>query len=176
MAEVTRVPLQPIRKGSLTKLWLGIALLVLLAAALAWAAAPNVKRLEGGVALVTLEEGEGANPGPTDYVLVNYVGTLGDGRMFDQGQAAPMQVNRVVPGFSTALQAMQTGGRYRITIPADQAYGEQGAGPIPPNSDLTFEVELLEHHTEAEIMQMMQQQQMMQQMQQQGAPPPQPPQ
>ncbi len=175
MAEVTRVPLQPIRKGSLTKLWLGVVALLLVGAAVAWAAAPNVQRLADGVTMVTLEEGKGLNPGPADYVLVNYIGSLPDGTVFDQGEAAPMQVNRVVPGFSTALQAMQVGGSYRINIPSDQAYGEQGGGPIPPNSDLTFEVDLLEHHTEAEVMQMMQQQQMMQMLQQQQGgqvPPP----
>ncbi len=171
MTEITRVPLQPIGKGSLTRLWLGVLVAVLLAAGLAWLAAPSFKALANGVTIETLEEGEGGNPGPTDFALVNYRGTLPDGTVFDEGQQTPMPVNQVVPGFSTALQAMQAGGRYRVQIPADQAYGEAGGGPIPPNTDLTFEVDLIEFRTRDEVMQMQQQmmqQQMMQQMMQQG--------
>lgn len=172
MSEVTRVPLQPIQRGSLTKLWLGIAVLVLVAAGIAFAAAPDWEELPGGVTMVTLEEGEGDNPAATDIALVDYKGTLGDGTVFDQNQGVPMQIDAVVPGFSIALQNMQPGGRYRIQIPAEQAYGAEGAGLIPPHSDLTFEVALLEFRSQAEIMQMMQQQQMMQQLQQGlGAPP-----
>ena len=171
MTEITRVPLQPIGKGSLSRLWLGVLVAVLLAAGLAWLAAPSFKALTGGVTIETLKEGEGGNPGPTDFALVNYRGTLPDGTVFDEGQQTPMPVNQVVPGFSTALQAMQAGGRYRIQIPADQAYGEAGGGPIPPNTDLTFEVDLIEFRSREEVMQMQQQmmqQQMMQQMMQQG--------
>ena len=170
MTEITRVPLQPIGKGSLTKLWLGVAFAVLLAAGLAWLAAPKARSLAGGVTIETIEAGEGNSPGATDFALVNYRGTLPDGTVFDEGEQVPMPVNQVVPGFSTALQAMQPGGRYRVHIPADQGYGAQGGGPIPPNTDLAFEVDLLEFRTQQEVMQMQQQmmqQQMMQQMMQQ---------
>jgi len=173
MTEITRVPLQPIAKGSLAKLWIGVVLVLLIAAGVAWAAAPSVRTLKDGVTIETLAAGDGPNPGATDYALVNYRGMLPDGTVFDENQQAPMAVDQVVPGFSTALQAMQAGGRYRVQIPAAQGYGAQGGGPIPPNSDLTFEVELLEFRTREEIMQMQQQmmqQQMMQQMMQGGAP------
>jgi len=177
MTEITRVPLQPLPKGSLTKLWLGIAAAVLVAAGVAWAAAPDFDTLANGVTMETIEAGEGDSPGATDFALVNYRGTLPDGTVFDEGQQVPMQVDQVVPGFSTALQAMQPGGRYRVQIPAEQAYGADvpPGGPIPPNTDLTFEVDLIEHRTREEVMQMQQQmmqQQMMQQMLQgQGAAP-----
>ena len=179
MTEITRVPLQPIGKGSLTKLWLGVAVAVLLAAGLAWLSAPKARALPGGVTIETIEAGEGNSPGATDFALVNYRGTLPDGTVFDEGQQVPMPVNQVVPGFSTGLQAMQSGGRYRLQIPAEQAYGAQGSPPaIPPNTDLTFEVDLLEFRTQQEVMQMQQQmmqqqmlQQMMQQQQGQGAAP-----
>lgn len=177
MTEITRVPLRPIAKGSLTKLWIGVVVAVLLAAIVAWWVAPKSRQLAGGVTIETIEAGEGASPGPTDFALVNYRGTLPDGTVFDEGQQTPMQVNQLIPGFSTALQAMQAGGRYRIQIPSDQGYGEQGGGPIPPNTDLTFEVDLIEFRTQQEVMQMQQQmmqQQMLQQMMQQqgqgGAP------
>jgi FKBP-type peptidyl-prolyl cis-trans isomerase FkpA len=173
MTEITRVPLQPIGKGSLSRLWIGVLAAVLLAAGLAWFAAPKSNSLAGGVRMETLQAGDGPSPGPTDFALVNYRGTLPDGKAFDEGQQVPMAVNQVVPGFSTALQAMQAGGRYRVQIPADQGYGADvpPGGPIPPNTDLTFEVELLEFRTREEVMQMQQQmlqQQMMQQMMQQG--------
>lgn len=174
MTEITRVPLRPIGKGSLTRLWLGVGAAVLLAIGVAWSVAPKYKSLTGGVTIETLKAGDGANPGPTDFALVNYRGTLPDGTVFDEGQQTPMQVNQVVPGFSTALQAMQQGGRYRVQIPSDQAYGSAvpPGGPIPPNTDLTFEVDLLEFRTQAEVQQMqqqmMQQQMMQQMMQQQG--------
>ena len=170
MTELTRVPIQPIAKGSLTRLWLGVAVAVLVAVLLAWWAAPHLRSLSDGVTMETLVAGEGGTPGTTDFVLVNYRGTLPDGSVFDEGQAVPMGVDQVIPGFSTALQAMQPGGRYRVHIPSEQAYGETGGGPIPPNTDLTFEVDLLEFRSRDEVMQMqqemLQQQQMMEQLQQ----------
>jgi FKBP-type peptidyl-prolyl cis-trans isomerase FkpA len=87
-----------------------------------------------------------------------------------------MPVEGVIPGFSQGLQKMQRGGKYRIEIPAAMAYGaseqkNQATGEvvIPANSDLVFEVELLDFKNAAEIEQ---QRQMIQQMQQQmqGAP------
>jgi len=173
MTEITRVPLQPIAKGSLTRLWIGIVIVLLAAAGVAWAAVPKVQTLAEGVTIETLTEGTGPNPGATDFALVNYRGMLDDGTVFDENQQAPMPVDQVVPGFSTALQAMQAGGRYRVKIPAAQGYGAQGSGPggpIPPNADLTFEVELIEFRTREEIMQMQQQMMMQQMMQGGGAP------
>ncbi len=153
MAEVTRVPLQPIGKGILTKLWIGIAIAVLLAAGVAWAS-----RYEG-VTVDTLAAGEGPSPSMDDIVLVNYEGRLPDGTVFDSGEQAAMPVGGVVPGFADALTRMQTGGRYVVNIPADLAYGDEGAGGgvIPPGSDLEFTVELLEFRSQAEIQAMQEQ-------------------
>jgi FKBP-type peptidyl-prolyl cis-trans isomerase FkpA len=187
MVEPTRVPLQPIRKGSLTKIWLGIIVVILVAAAVAWLNVPHAKRLAGGVTIETLQEGKGPSPTTTDIALINYKGMLASGKQFDQGQGVPMPVTGVVPGFSTALQAMQAGGKYRIRIPAAQAYGAEekrnqqtGEVVIPANSDLVFDVDMIEFKSQQEVLQMMQQQQLQQQMQQQqggagaapGAPPP----
>lgn len=176
MTEVTRVPLQPIAKGSLTKLWLGVIIAILIGAGVAWAAAPHVKTLAGGTTVETLKQGEGPSPTKADIALVNYKGELTNGKVFDQSQNAPLQVDGVVPGFSEALQVMQKGGKYRVRIPADQGYGadeksnpQTGEVVIPANSDLVFEVELVDFRSQQEIMRMMQQQQMMQQMQQGGA-------
>lgn len=176
MVEPTRVPLQPIRKGSLTKLWAGVILVLLVAAAFAWFNVPHAKKLAGGVTLETLQEGKGPSPTTSDIALINYKGMLGDGKVFDQGQGVPMPVTGVVPGFSTGLQAMQAGGKYRLRIPAEQAYGSEekrnqqtGEVVIPANSDLVFDIDLLEFRNQEEVLRMMQQQQMMQQMQQGGA-------
>ncbi len=160
MAEVTRVPLQPIAKGSLTKLWLGVLIAVLVGGALAWSAMPK------GLSVETIVAGEGEMPGPEDVVFVNYKGTLADtGEMFDQSQDVPLPVEgifpegnplplaRMLPGFRDGAVQMQRGGEYKLFIPADQAYGDsppEGA-PIPPGADLVFEVELIDFMTEEEF-------------------------
>lgn len=99
--------------------------------------------------------GTGRVPTAEELVLVNYTGRLPDGTVFDSGQSAIFFVNQLVPGFTQGLLQMRSGGRYRLFIPADLAYGAQGAGPIPPNSDLVFEVELIATNRLAEIAGMM---------------------
>lgn len=157
MSEITRVPLQPIGKGALGKLWLGVMAAALAAGGIAWAAKPPM------VNVATLTAGEGPSPTLDDVVIVNYKGTLADGKVFDQGQA-PFPLKGVIPGFTMALQQMQKGGKYKVQIPSELGYGEKGIGPIPPNADLTFDVEVMAIMN-AEQFQMMQQMQAMQQMQ-----------
>ena len=146
-------------------------LVLVIAVGAAWLAAPHVQRLDGGVTMQTLKPGKGPSPTGSDIALINYKGMLSNGKVFDQGQQVPMPVTGVVPGFSTALQAMQAGGSYRVHIPADKGYGSEekrnqsGEVVIPANSDLTFDVDLLEFRSQQEIMQMMQQQQLQQQLQ-----------
>ncbi|KPH59586.1 FKBP-type peptidyl-prolyl cis-trans isomerase [Novosphingobium sp. ST904] len=103
------------------------------------------------VVVTTLTAGQGAKPTREDYVLVNYKGMLKDGTVFDQNEQMPMALGEVVPGFADGLVQMQRGGSYRILIPAELAYGAEGGGPIPPNSDLVFEVTLLDFKTRAEL-------------------------
>ncbi|WP_420605690.1 FKBP-type peptidyl-prolyl cis-trans isomerase [Novosphingopyxis sp.] len=178
---VTAVPIRPVKQGTLTTFWIGIAVLVAVAALLVWlgTASFNAKgdALPGGATIETLTEGEGPSPAADDFVLVNYTGKLRDGTVFDQGERAPLQVDGVIPGFSQGLQKMQKGGKYRLHIPADQAYGAEeksdpqtGKAVIPANSDLVFDVELVDFKSKAEVMQL-QQQMMMQQMMQQGGQP-----
>jgi FKBP-type peptidyl-prolyl cis-trans isomerase FklB len=108
----------------------------------------GVKTTASGLQYEVITEGKGAAPKPTDMVKVNYEGKLVDGKVFDssiqRGEPASFRLNQVIPGWTEGLQLMKTGSKYRFTIPAALAYGEQGAGPIPPNSVLVFEVELLE--------------------------------
>jgi FKBP-type peptidyl-prolyl cis-trans isomerase FklB len=80
-------------------------------------------------------------------VSTHYHGTLIDGSVFDssveRGQPASFAVNRVIPGWTEALQLMSVGSKWRLFIPPELAYGDRAAGSIPPNSTLIFEVELL---------------------------------
>jgi FKBP-type peptidyl-prolyl cis-trans isomerase FkpA len=170
MSEITRVPLQPIGKGSLTKIWLGVIAALLIGGTTAWAVRYQ------GLVVETLTAGEGPSPALTDVVLVNYVGHLPSGKEFDKGQKVAMPVEGVIPGFSQGLQKMQRKGKYKLIIPAALAYGAQeqknqstGEVVIPANSDLVFDVELVDFKSAAEIEQ---QRQMLQQLRQQmgGAP------
>lgn len=168
MTEITRVPLQPIAKGALTKIWLGVVAIALAAGGVAYAALPP------SVEVKQLTAGSGTSPTMEDVVLINYKGMLKDGTVFDQNQNYPNPVAQFVPGFTKALLKMQRGGKYHVEIPSELAYGATPppGSPIPANADLAFEVELLDFKSLAEIQQqqrIMQQLQQMQ-MQQQGAP------
>lgn len=103
---------------------------------------------ESGLQYSVITKAEGPKPKAEDTVTVHYVGTLIDGTEFDssvkRGQPATFPLNRVIPGWTEGLQLMSVGEKYKFVIPADLAYGEQGAGSIPPGSTLLFDVELLE--------------------------------
>jgi FKBP-type peptidyl-prolyl cis-trans isomerase FkpA len=165
MTEITRVPLQPLAKGSKSKLWLGAIVAVALGGAVAGAARPAM------VDVKTLRPGTGASPTLADVVLVNYVGRLSDGTVFEQQNKVPVLMQGMIPGFVKALQQTQAGGKYVVHIPAKMAYGDHAAGPIPANSDLTFEIEVLQFANRAQLeAQQRMMEQMMRQQQGRGAP------
>ena len=108
----------------------------------------GVKTTADGLQYKVEKEGTGANPKATDTVKVNYRGTTIDGKEFDssykRGEPATFPVNRVIKGWTEALQLMKVGSKYKLFIPAELAYGERGAGAdIGPDSTLIFDVELL---------------------------------
>lgn len=110
--------------------------------------AKDVKTTESGLQYIVEKEGTGASPKATDTVKVHYRGTLIDGTEFDssykRNEPAVFPVGGVIKGWTEALQKMKVGGKWKLFIPADLAYGEQGQPPvIPPASVLIFEVELL---------------------------------
>jgi len=110
---------------------------------------PGVITLEDGLQYQVITNGTGATPTPNDIVTVNYRGTLIDGSEFDssykRGQPAQFQVGGVIRGWTEALGKMKIGSKWKLFIPSDLAYGEQGHPPvIPGNSTLIFEVELLD--------------------------------
>ena len=109
----------------------------------------GVKTTASGLQYRVEKEGNGPMPKATDTVKVNYKGTTIDGTEFDssykRGTPASFPVNRVIKGWTEALQLMKVGSKYQLVIPAELAYGEKGAGSdIGPNATLLFEVELLE--------------------------------
>ena len=105
-----------------------------------------------GLGSTMLRVGSGARPGKGDVVLVNYIGYLSaTGAVFDQGMRSPLPVDGVIPGFSQGLQTMARSGVARFCIPAAMGYGARASGPIPANSDLVFQVELLDFKTAAEV-------------------------
>jgi len=104
---------------------------------------------ESGLQYEILEAGDGDKPAVDSVVLTHYHGTLIDGTVFDssveRGQPAEFPVNRVIPGWTEALQLMPKGSKWRLYIPQELAYGAQGSGgKIAPYSALVFDVELLE--------------------------------
>ena len=155
---VTQVPLQPLKKGSMLKLWLGIALIVVAAVALAWVGTDRFRgeMTANGVFIRTLDAGTGDPIRVNDGVLVEYEGRLADGKVFDSsnGKPVPMLPSQLIPGFSEALQNMREGGSYSIRIPSALAYGAQGAGngEIPPNADLLFDIKIHQLVRDAALM------------------------
>lgn len=122
-----------------------------------------------GLGTMLLKPAEGVKPTKADFVLVNYIGYLAaDGTVFDQGMKAAFPVDGVIPGFSEGLQLMTKGSTWRFCVPAALGYGAEVSGPIPANSDLVFQVELVDFKTGAEVEAMRAAQGA------QGAPPPAP--
>jgi len=108
----------------------------------------GIVTLESGLQYKVLKEGTGPFPKATDKVKTHYVGTLIDGTEFDssvkRGEPITFSVTGVIPGWTEALQLMKVGSKWKLFIPSELAYGENGAGNlIGPNAALIFEVELI---------------------------------
>lgn len=112
------------------------------------ASKPGVKTTPSGLQYLVLEEGKGKSPKATDTVLVHYKGNLLDGTEFDssykRNEPISFPLNGVIPGWTEGVQLMKEGGKIRLFIPSNLAYGSRGAGGvIPPDSTLVFDIELL---------------------------------
>ena len=114
----------------------------------------GVKTTKSGLQYTVLRAGKGATAKATDNVAVHYRGTLIDGKVFDESfkgklpgegdETVRFAANRVIKGWTEALQLMNAGSVYRLVIPSDLAYGQRGAGQeIGPNAVLIFEVHLV---------------------------------
>lgn len=110
--------------------------------------AAGVKVTASGLQYIVEKEGTGKMPSAKDTVKCHYKGTLTNGEQFDssydRGQPAEFPVGGVIPGWTEALQMMKVGGKMKLFIPPELAYGPAGRPGIPPNSVLLFEVELVD--------------------------------
>jgi FKBP-type peptidyl-prolyl cis-trans isomerase len=104
----------------------------------------------GKLVIEDIKMGEGAEVKSGDTVVINYTGTLDDGTKFDSSYdrgvpfTTQIGIGQVIKGWDQGVPGMKVGGKRKLIIPSDLAYGEQGAGGvIPPNATLIFEVELL---------------------------------
>ena len=109
----------------------------------------GVKVLPSGLQYKVITEGTGESPKAEDKVRTHYRGRLIDGTEFDSSyksnKPSEFPVNRVIKGWTEALQLMKVGSKWELYIPAELAYGERGKPPvIPPNATLIFEIELLD--------------------------------
>ncbi len=109
----------------------------------------GVVTLPSGLQYKIITAGTGATPTKADTVVTHYTGTLINGQVFDssvqRGEPATFPVGGVIAGWTEALQLMKVGGKWQLFIPAELAYGENGAGQmIAPNTALIFDIELLE--------------------------------
>lgn len=109
----------------------------------------GVETLPSGVQYRVVRAGspDGAQPDSNDLVMVNYEGALTDGTVFDssyqRGQPASMNLDQLIPAWQEAIPHMRVGDEWTLWVPPAQGYGEDGSGPIPPNSVLVFRIELL---------------------------------
>jgi len=116
----------------------------------------GVQVTESGLQYRVLQSGDGKTPAASDVVTFHYSGRLIDGSEFDssyeRGEPLTYPANRLIPGWTEALQMMKEGDKWELTIPSDLGYGEHGAGDvIPGDATLVFDVELVKVLTEAEL-------------------------
>ena len=108
----------------------------------------GAQKTESGLGYKIIKAGGEEKPKETDVVKVHYTGTLIDGTVFDSsreaGKELEIPLNRVIKGWTEGLQLIGPGGQIKLVIPSDLAYGQAGAGTIPPESTLVFDVELIE--------------------------------
>ncbi len=110
---------------------------------------PGMVKTESGLQYQDLVVGTGASPTKGQTIVVHYHGTLEDGTIFDSSvqRGQPFEtaigVGRVIKGWDEGMMTMKIGGKRKLIIPADLAYGSRSVGSIPANSTLIFEVELL---------------------------------
>jgi FKBP-type peptidyl-prolyl cis-trans isomerase len=107
-----------------------------------------IVELPSGLRYEILKPGDGPAPKATETVKVHYTGTLIDGSVFDssvqRGEPAEFPLDQVIPGWTEGIQKMNKGGKIKLYVPPQLAYGDDGRPGIPPGSTLVFEVELLD--------------------------------
>ena len=119
---------------------------------------PNAKKSKSGLVFVIEDQGKGMVPVPGSPVSLHYIGTFRkDGKKFDSSRDRNQpfnftyKVQPMIPGFEEGITMIAKGGKIKVFIPYYQAYGKKGRGPIPPYSDLVFDIELLNVEEAAEV-------------------------
>jgi FKBP-type peptidyl-prolyl cis-trans isomerase FkpA len=152
MTTVTAVPLRPIARGSVLKLWIALAVLAAIAVALAWwgTAGQQVIETRTGLRYQVVSEGHGDPVTANDLVQLTYVGRRPDGTIFDStemhgGQPMATGVTGIIPGLSEGLLLMREDGRYRLWIPPHLGYGTNvpPGAPFGPHDTLQFDIHVV---------------------------------
>lgn len=108
----------------------------------------SISELPSGLRYEVVKPGAGEYPKPTETVKVHYTGTLIDGTVFDssvqRGEPAEFPLDQVIAGWTEGIQKVSKGGKIKLYVPPQLAYGDDGRPGIPPGSTLIFEVELLD--------------------------------
>ncbi|HEX4762227.1 MAG TPA: FKBP-type peptidyl-prolyl cis-trans isomerase [Sphingomicrobium sp.] len=138
---------RPAKSGRTVKLWLGFLALIAFGVGLAWmgAGAMRPELSDSGLQFRVVKEGTGEPISTADAALLDYVGTLDNGTVFDSSEShggpQPFTASQVFPGFAEAMARMREGGEYRFTMPPNLAWGEGPAPPgFPADGNLTFDV------------------------------------
>jgi len=193
MSEITAVPIRPIKRAWVVWLSASVALAGIAGVGLAWAGTAKTVAIKGtaeqfmawhkgvsgvvttpsGLQYQVMKKGAGPTPTDTDVTLINYVGALRDGKVFDKGQRTPLPVNGVVPGFQETLKLMPKGATYRVWIPPALGYGDVPQGDaIPAHSVLQFDIDMIDFRSQAEVQAQMQAMQAQRGQAEGGMPPP----
>jgi FKBP-type peptidyl-prolyl cis-trans isomerase FkpA len=139
---------RPANTGRAVKLWLGFLILIAAAIGLAWLGAGSLRpeRTDSGLEVRTIKAGTGEPIGPADAAVMDYVGSLDDGTVFDNSDAhggpQPFVMAQVFPGFAEAMAKMKEGGRYRFSMPKSLAFGTGQAPAGFTGKRLTFDVQV----------------------------------
>ncbi|MCC6414633.1 MAG: FKBP-type peptidyl-prolyl cis-trans isomerase [Opitutaceae bacterium] len=109
---------------------------------------PGIQTTPSGLCYEIVQPGTGPNAAATDKVKINYTGTLLNGQVFDSseqhGEPLTIGVNEAIPGWAEGMQKINKGGKIKLYIPAELAYGDASPGGIPPASALIFDIEVLD--------------------------------
>ena len=105
----------------------------------------TAERTASGLHYIIEDPGQGtAHPGPSSTVRVNYIGKLLNGDQFDANQNISFSLNQVIAGWREGIPIFKKGGKGTLIIPPSLGYGATGAGSIPPNAVIVFDIELLD--------------------------------
>lgn len=129
--------------------WLSVLIFLALAGCGGGGDSSTAPSTGGTLVVEDIVVGTGATAAAGDTVTVHYIGTFTNGTKFDSSYdrgtpyVFPVGAGRVIAGWDQGVPGMRIGGKRRLTIPPELAYGSRGQGTIPPNTTLVFEIDML---------------------------------